>query len=43
MQPDSIRPAASIPNFTLGDDIALFQSKVSRPRANLAPGTRRFS
>jgi hypothetical protein len=28
MQPDSIRPAASIPNIAFSDDMAQFQSKV---------------
>ena len=28
MQPDSIRPAARIPNFAFSDDMVQFQSKV---------------
>src|SRR3954469_12824434 len=37
MQPDSIRPAASMPSLTFSDDIAHFQSKVLHSRANIAP------
>ena len=38
MQPDSIRPAASIPNIAFSDDMAQFQSKFFVVRAtNLRP------
>src|SRR5437899_680881 len=42
MQPDSIRPAARIPNFAVSDDIVHFQSKALRSRAKPAPETPRF-
>jgi hypothetical protein len=42
MQPDSISPAARIPNFTFSDDIVHFQSKALRSRVNPAPETPRF-
>src|SRR5205085_6667150 len=37
MQPDSIRPASSMPKLTFSDDISHFQSKVLHLRANIAP------